>query len=555
MVTYLIVGLKFRGKKMNKIKNNCYLLFSMAILSILYSLPLFYNQDLRAFNNQDLLFHLTRSLGMNNVLSSPVNFLNYANHGTMANTFYPWVFLFPLFVLYKVSGSIVIGYKLFFLLVTFVTMIIAYFSVYSIVKNKNSAFLFSVLYSFSLYRTTDLYYRSSFGEVIAMSFLPLVILGFYQVVFNDYKKWYWLTLSVSALLYTHLLSAAVMVIMLLIAFICSIYGMNELRHRLQALVLSGILFVFIALGFIVPFVIRTHQNVLSVPPLFKLQGTNLGDLFIFSLNNTIGMNSIGITTIVALVITIIYYTKNRATLSKFKRLMFYSAIVVLILSSSLFPWSIFNGTPIAQIQFVWRLNAFSTVMILMAFSIIVLPNTNLSKRMILSIVGFIVLFNFSSLNTLYNDPQKVFTSLSTSKRTNVMVAGYYHSDYSPEIARDHKEQLSQPLDMVNKHVESKVRISPSTYQISIKNLEKHSKRITIPVYYYKNQIVKLNGSTVKSNESSIGTTIIKIPSGKSNVAISYKYYTIEKISFVISIFTTILLIAYMIKPKNHKLMH
>ncbi|KGB50908.1 hypothetical protein LH61_05260 [Leuconostoc mesenteroides P45] len=540
---------------MNKNKYNYFLVFSMAILSIIYCLPLFYNQDLRAFNNQDLLFHLTRTIGMSNVLSSPVNFLNYAEHGTMANTFYPWIFLLPLFVLYKLSGSIVIGYKLFFLIFTFVTMIIAYFSVHSITKNRNSAFLFSVLYSFSLYRTTDLYYRSSFGEVIAMSFLPLVILGFYHVVFGDYKRWCWLTLSVSALLYTHLLSAAIIVIMLLIAFICSVYRINELQHRLKALIVSGISFIFISIGFIVPFIIRSHQNTLSVPPLFKLQGTNLSDLFIFSLNNNIGMNSIGITTIVSLIITIVYYIKNRTSLSNFKHLMFYSAIVVLILSSSLFPWSIFNGTPVAQIQFVWRLNAFSTVMILMAFSIIVLPNTHLSKSIILSIVGFVVLINFSSLNKLYNDPQKIFTSLSASKRTNVMAAEYYHSDYSPKRARDHKDQLSQPLDKVNKNVEAKVKISPSTYQISLNNIEKHSKYITIPVYHYKNQIVKLNGSTVKSNESSIGTTIIKIPSGKSNVAISYKYYTIEKISFVISVLTTILLIAYMIRPKSYKVRH
>ncbi|MCT4378886.1 hypothetical protein EFM21_06915 [Leuconostoc falkenbergense] len=534
---------------------NIWLICGMIMLSILYCLPLFYNQNLRAFNNQDLLFHLTRTIGISNVLSSPVNFLNYADHGTMANTFYPWIFLFPLFILYKLTGSIVIGYKLFFLIITFATMVIAYFSVHSITKNRNSAFLFSVLYSFSLYRTTDLYYRSSFGEVLAMSFLPLVVLGFYQVIFGDYTKWYWLTLSVSALLYTHLLSAAVMVIMLLVAFICAVYSMNQLKQRLKSLVLSGTLFILVALGFIVPFIIRSHENSLSVPPLFKLQGNNLGDLFLFSLNNNIGMNSIGITTTVALVITIVYYLKHRANLSNFKHLIFYSAIIVLILSSSLFPWSIFNGTPIAQIQFVWRLNAFSTVMILMAFSIIVLPNVNLSKGAILSIVAFVVLINFSSLNALYNDPQKIFTNLTESRSTNDMVADYYHSDYSPKIAYGHKEQLSQPIDTINKDIISKVKICPSTYTIGVNNLEKRSKRITVPVYYYKNQIVKLNGSVVKSSESSIGTTIIQIPSGKSNIAISYKYYIAEKISFIISALSTILLVIYMMKPKYYKTMH
>lgn len=534
---------------------NIWLISGMTVLSILYCLPLFYNQDLRAFNNQDLLFHLTRTIGMSNVLSSPVNFLNYAGHGTMANTFYPWLFLFPLFILYKLTGSIVIGYKLFFLIVTFVTMIIAYFSVHSITKNRNSAFLFSVLYSFSLYRTTDLYYRSSFGEVLAMSFLPLVVFGFYQVIFGDYKKWYWLTLSVSALLYTHLLSATVMVIMLLLAFISSVSKINHLKQRLQSLILSGTFFILIALGFIVPFIIRSHQNSLSVPPLFKLQGNNLGDLFLFSLNNNIGMNSIGITTIVALVITIVYYLKRRENLSNFEHLIFYSAIIVLILSSSLFPWSIFNGTPIAQIQFIWRLNAFSTVMILMAFSIIVLPNVNLSRGIILSIVAFVVLINFSSLNTLYNDPQKIFTRLTESRDANTMVADYYHSDYSPKISYGHKEQLSQPIDTLNKKIGTKVKITASTYTISVNNLEKNSRNIVIPVYYYKNQIVKLNDSTVNSSESSIGTTIVKVPSGKSNIAISYKYYTVEKVSFIISVLSTILLIVYILKPKSYKSMH
>lgn len=518
----------------------------MVLMSVIYCLPMFRMNGLRAFNNQDMMFHLSRAIGLSNVLSSPVNFNNFAHHGTMINPFYPWLFLAPMYIVFKITHSIIVGYKIYFLFVTLMTMLISYFSVYKINKHKISALCFAITYSFSLYRTDDVYYRSSVGEAVAMAFLPLMLLGIYYVIFDDYKKWYWLSFGMSALLYTHLLSTVIATLLLTVTLVCSIAKSNNILKRLVALIFAGLSSFLLSLAFIVPFITYSLENNLSTPPVFKLQGFDFGSMLVDSLNNHIQHTNLGALVILTLCLTGIMFINGNFKATKFEKYTLYYGTVLLLCSSSLFPWHLFNNTPFAQIQFIWRLNAFSTALILMAFSLFTLPKLRIKNSYYVVALLAITCLHLSAVHDMYNDPQKTYNQLEGDRYTNKLAANYFHTDYTPISAAEHADLLSQSINSLNKNVVAQVKIGENNYTIKINNKNEKDYDLSVPVYYYPNQRVVVNHNLSKSSANNTGTTLITIPKGISQISISYQYSLSDKIALFISLISLILLIIYIL---------
>ena len=121
---------------MKKNKNQIIDIIFMLFLSFAYVIPLFMSKGIYHSVNQDTYFHLSRIIGLDNVWSSPVNFNNFDHHGTMMNIFYPWLTLYPAFLFYKMMGNLVLGYNIYYFFITFLTMVVSYFSMKKIKNNR-----------------------------------------------------------------------------------------------------------------------------------------------------------------------------------------------------------------------------------------------------------------------------------------------------------------------------------------------------------------------------------------------------------------------------------
>ncbi len=85
-----------------------------------------------------------------------------------------------------------------------------------------------------------------------MTFLPVVIAGFYQVLVGDKKKWTWLVLGFTGLMESHVLSTATMAV--IFAACCLVFVRELFREKrwLDLLKAAG-LTVLLNLWFLVPF--------------------------------------------------------------------------------------------------------------------------------------------------------------------------------------------------------------------------------------------------------------------------------------------------------------
>lgn len=79
-------------------------------------------------------------------------------------------------------------------------------------KRIDAAFIFSCLYTFYGYRTIDIYHRSAIAEAIALTVIPIVMYYAYALIYEKKPCAIPLAVSMSLLIYTHVLSTFMSVI-------------------------------------------------------------------------------------------------------------------------------------------------------------------------------------------------------------------------------------------------------------------------------------------------------------------------------------------------------
>lgn len=326
----------------------------MLFLSFAYVIPLFMSMGIYHSVNQDTYFHLSRIIGLDNVWSSPVNFNNFDHHGTMMNIFYPWLTLYPAFLFYKMMGNLVLSYNIYYFFITFLTMVVSYFSMKQIKNNRYISLLFSIIYTFSAYRAIDIFHRASLGEAVALTFLPLILMGCYEIYIRDYQKWYWLSIGMTLVVYTHLLSVAMVSVFIGGTLFLSFYFWDQKIARLLSLLKATVLTFFLSAGFLIPFIQQSRAQELKVPLGKELSGMAPSDMLTHILNNNYNNYTIGLFLFLGLIGAFIFIKKLTAD----DLFIFFLGVFVLFCSTNLFPWQLFNHTPVKSLQFVWRLNGF-----------------------------------------------------------------------------------------------------------------------------------------------------------------------------------------------------
>lgn len=197
-------------------------LLSGIILGV--SFPLFTDYLL---TGADMTFHLLRIEGVKDGLLSgqfPVriqpNWLQ--GHGYAVGIFYCDLFLYlPAFL--RIMGMTVQGaYKCYKLSVNIATCLIAWYSFKKMFRSNKTGIFGSFLYTFYIVRLVYIYAVDGVGQYTAMTFLPLVVYGFYRIFTEDQnapeEKYSFIPLAmgVSGVLCSHVLSCEILLFFILI---------------------------------------------------------------------------------------------------------------------------------------------------------------------------------------------------------------------------------------------------------------------------------------------------------------------------------------------------
>ena len=124
---------------------------------------------------------------------------------------------------FRLAGcSVQASYRIFLILINIVTVLIAYKVFEKIFEDMYVGVLGTALYSSSVYRMFLLYAEAELGEVLALVFLPIVLYGCYLLFYDENTKWayLWIAIGISGILRSHVLSAGITILFLMMFAIC-----------------------------------------------------------------------------------------------------------------------------------------------------------------------------------------------------------------------------------------------------------------------------------------------------------------------------------------------
>lgn len=257
------------------------ILFSITslILTCLTFIPFFKSG---IYRGADLQYHLSRLDGIVEAIFDgqfPIAIYPNKNFGFAypSPLFYCDIFLIlPALIRYCLNIPLVTMYKIIIFLIIYLTSYSAIYFTYDIFNNYKSSLLAAILFLFSNYYLTDMYVRMALGELMALTFSPLLIWSIYKFIFGGKDNSLILGISFTCMLCCHNICFFLYVVLfciLLVINIKRVFNKNKIISLFKACLIGTCLGAFFLLPMYEQF--RTNDFMLNHVSNYSLSETAL----------------------------------------------------------------------------------------------------------------------------------------------------------------------------------------------------------------------------------------------------------------------------------------
>ena len=557
----------------NKYLQDVMIIFSFAMITIFMIYPKIKTGNIEV--RSDWSFHGQRAEQIFLNLKRG-NFLTFIATDAFQHTgvgnflFYPNVFLYPWAVL-RLFFKPVTAFYCWYGLIMLMTFIIAYFSMKAFSKRRIAAMVFSLSYTLGSYHLC--LSTAVFGEFIATSFLPLAFWAFYEVLFRDNSKWPWLGISMSLIIYSHVLSVFITSEIMFAIFIMKLIFDKVSKKRFlslsKAVGISVLLTLFITIPYLTDFI---GKNVTSAQPGIIIVNT-LMNVLETSFNNSVSTSGIGLVLILTAVFGSIWILKSH---SKTLTAIYVLGISLIIVSTGSFPWNVLSDTPLGMIQLTFRYLSYASMFLSVILGLSVNDlyesetfDTTFKRGMVpvLTICIFMLFyvgFHHDSLNALKNSQSQFLKNTDTFNqlpgRTFVNNSNYDYLlnypveygelDYYPKKARRSTGNVSYNetnLSIINNIAvvgRKKIHVSPlcESNKMTYKLHTRKQADVDLPALRYKGSYAELNGKRTTLINSARGTIKVRTKKGINTITIGYSPSKSYYVGIIISVMTWISLL-------------
>ena len=522
----------------------------------------------------DLGYHLNRimqiSTGLKNgvfpilIHSGLLHNLGYANP-----LFYPELFLYiPAIIMNVLSLHVLTAYKLFLIIITFFTFLSMYYVTKKIFGKKEIAYLSSFLYIFSLYRITDIYVRGALGELLAFIFVPLLIYGLYNVIFEDSKKWYLICFGFWGLINSHILTFAIVIPVILLICLFNIDIIFKNKKIFVKLLIVAILSVLLCIGFVGPMLeqksvgkYKVDDHDVDTSEALLERANSLSMTFSSSVKSGYAVDSSvrddglssGIGGILIVLAALVFLRKNiNYKENRFEIQGLIIGFLMLIMTTKIFPWKHLPFLTI--VQFPYRLNLFPTLF----FALIGAKNyyelfENKKDACIILGLLIVILSGITLSNITLNFNPAIYQTFEDLIDIN---KGVDREVGNGEYLPDSVDKTNLDLELYNiNDKEHKIDFTRNNSTVEFEyNLNENDFELNVPLIYYKGYVAYIkdnNGNTTKLEvlrNKENGEVLIKSDKNLSGiVTVEYKMTIIQKISYIISIISFIIIVYIFVK--------
>lgn len=324
------------------------------------------------FRGDDLSYHAYKIEGIKDGLLQgqfPVYVYPYTLKGYgYLQALYPSLLIYPASILRMFGVTIEVCFKSLMFAMNLGTGWMTYVTAKKLFrKHKFAPLLTALLYMAGLYRVgCSMWIRSAFGEVAAMMFLPLVILGLYELLAGNRKKWWYLAIAYSALLQCHMLSCIMVALFSVVVSLFYVDGFFREKRWIELLKVFGCVLAFNA-WYLVPFVLYyTKANldldrVMYDGGLWRRNILYVTELFQIHTGGGLQTNSLGMAGLICTVLGMIgmLTQKNKDSRQMYLAVLMACSIIFALLITNLVPWELLKQSDIIDrmtemIQFPYR---------------------------------------------------------------------------------------------------------------------------------------------------------------------------------------------------------
>ncbi|MEG2117690.1 MAG: hypothetical protein RRY76_00645 [Clostridia bacterium] len=542
------------------LKKHLYLYILFGLTTILCILPL------SIFNfpgGHDYTFHMDRISNISQNISNghwfaPIYYGQLEGYGYASPLFYGDILLHIPGVLVTFGLTVEEAFRFFIILCFSSTVFVTYFCATSIFKNGLAAFVSTIIYAFSSYFCIDILTRVAIGEVQAFIFCPLVILGFFSIIYENGEKKLFLPLGLTGLIISHTLTAVAVVVILVLVSLFYIGVFIKSPKKLIWLGEMACLFFALSAFFVFPMIEQMMSGTFRATDgtTDVIWGT-LADraLPLWALVNDFNYmvdtyywipNGIGISYFVALAFSIYMFIKERG---HDERPYFYLIIstLVLLIMSDIFPWNLLQGI-CGSMQFPWRLMIFAILFLSISSGFIVCGIKNVStKRLFAFLIVLFSLFSFGMTASPKIErmiQNKINHVVFTPNWHNALGAAEYlpsGSDWD-EMLRRGDEVKSNVLEIADT---ASITRRFDELEISFENNTSGEAYLELPLVMYKGYTAVLEDGTQLELSCVKGYMRADISNIKSGTFVAkYTGTTVQLVSKIISITAIISILAW-----------
>lgn len=558
---------------------------TISMVTLLATMPYFSDFLIRG---HDLEFHLNRIEGIYQAVKTGdimarINPIQNLDYGYASGIMYPQLFLYFPVLLRMLGVSLLNSYKIFIFIINLVTAVIAYISFKNILKRVEIGLLGSICYTLCSYRLINIYTRASIGEILAMVFLPLILWGFWECIWGDYRKWYVLMLGFCGLIQSHLLSVIIYCIMGVLLCILGVKKLWNEKIRITYIGIAALGTVLLNLWTIIPILdyLRENFNVFSGEGVWvqdwTLYFSQLFNTYLINIQSStkapgttknemlqsIGM--LGLLGISGYVLLEIVYKERMDKESEVKRLRVFGRmalgiiIVFAFMSSWLMPWNLIRRSELvygilSKIEFPWRFLAVVSVFVVVLWGINVIVLDKVEKKGMLAMVVCIVSCIITALPIIDATTQMTtYSGVGEVIYVSTLDVEYLYkkSDYSDIEKRGQVITFSQGSQL---SVERYTKRGNKA-ELLLNGATREGDFLELPIYYYPDYHAVLDGEEVEIQRGTAGTIKIILPQLNDQnriLEISFKEKPTWIIADIISVIIIVVAIGYVIYNNYYK---
>lgn len=481
------------------------ILFALGMTCILM-LPYIFKDFLGI--EHDTFFHVSRIEQLSKAIQHgnffPAVYPSENNsYGYASPLFYSDFFLILPALLHLCGFSLAFCYKCIVFIASFISIFTMIIFTSHITKKRSITWISGCAYLFSNYRITDIYVRGALGEIFAFSFLPLMLLGLYQIIEEEKYSFFPLTLSLTCLALSHNLTFLFASVLCAILVILSI---NKLTKKKILCISISILFAFLlSCFFTLPMIEQLHSQSFIVN--YYGQSSDLAshsmNLWQYFINQTVfgysGNNyeasmtmTVNIGWFLSFVPITYFFVKKK---NAFVVQMLVLGYICMLLPSSLLPWDII---PLKIIQFPWRFNTLA-MLLLSVPSAIGISNLFHQKSIQLCILivlcGECIYHVMPALERTFGmTSQTTWQDILDGKLCDPYYSAYYvrvelaGGDYLPLNAPDFRGRSTAIKDANNQNLDISYTIDYDKLTFSTDTLE-YDMQLVMPKTWYQGYTV------------------------------------------------------------------